>query len=226
MFRSLIKVPIIAAVLLLVAWGLSFLVPSLTVLKLLHVLAAILLGGGLLGVLMSDLRARAAKSLTLLVDSIEAMLGFYYRLVVPGSLLILLSGFSMVFSYYGWAALEIPWLAGMLVLFVFEFLEGHLIMKFHYLKLRKGVEAAKAADGSPEALEEELRARLTTATHFLDVPNFTLIVILGMVRPADWTLFSIGVPIVIALTAWMTYALPRRRPWQAFATPAPAARAA
>ena len=225
MKSTLIKLPIIASVLLVVAWLIGQVLP-LTVLKLLHVLAFILLGAGLLGVLVSDLRARAARQFVLLVDSIEAMLTFYYRLVVPGSLLVLLSGFSMTFGYYGWAFLDTPWLAGMMVLFVFEFLEGHLIMKLHYLKLRAGIDAARQAGASVPALESELRARLTLATHFLDVPNFTLIVILGIVRPTDWTLFGVGVIVVIAITALMARNVPRKLPWNdvdAAAAPAAAA---
>ena len=175
MASTFIKLPIIATVLLSVAWAISKIVPSLLILKLVHVLAVITLGSGLIGVLVSDLRARKAASFALLVDSIEAMLGFYYRLVVPGSLLILLSGFSMVFTYYGWSFMNVPWLGGMMTLFVFEFLEGHIIMKLHYVKLREAIGKAKEANAPVAELEEELRARLTLATHFLDVPNWASI---------------------------------------------------
>jgi uncharacterized membrane protein len=213
MFSALIRLPIIATVLLCVAWLFSHGYPPYPVLKLLHVLAFITLGSGLIGVVVSDLRARRSKSFELLVDSIDAMLLFYYRLVVPGSLLILLSGFSMVFGYYGLSVLQTPWLCGMMVLFVFEFFEGHLIMKAHYIKLRQAVARARAAGNSVPELEDELRSRLTLATHFLDVPNFTLIVILGMLRPSDWTLFTVGVVVVAAITAWLTIYVPRKNPW-------------
>ncbi|WP_372660017.1 DUF2269 family protein [Hydrogenophaga sp.] len=214
MKSTLIKLPIITSVLLCIAFLLGKFMPSFVLLKLLHVLAFITLGSGLIGVVVSDLRARRAADFPLLVDSIEAMLGFYYRLVVPGSMLILLSGFSMVFGYYGWSFMEIPWLAGMMVLFVFEFFEGHLIMKFHYLKLKQGILAAKQANAPVPELEHELRARLTLATHFLDVPNFTLIVVLGIVRPTDWTLFSYGLVLVVAVTTWMAVVIPKRHPWK------------
>jgi hypothetical protein len=213
MKSTLIKLPLIASVLLCIAWVLGQVVPSYTALKLLHVFAFITLGAGLIGVLVTDLRARMSKRFDLLVESIETMLMFYYRVVMPGSLLILLSGFSMIFGYYGWKALDTPWLAGMMVLFVFEFFEGHLIMKFHYLKLKQAVERAKQAGGSVPELDKELRARLTLATHFLDVPNFALIVTLGIVRPNDWTLFSVGITMVIGVTAWMAVVVPRRFPW-------------
>ncbi len=214
MASTFIKLPIIASVLLAVAWLLSWSIPSFLVFKLLHVFAFITLGAGLVGVLVSDVRARKAKSFALLVDSIEAMLAFYYRLVMPGSLLILLSGFAMVFGYYGQAFIDIPWLAGMMVLFVFEFFEGHLIMKLHYIKLREGIEKAKQAGASVPDLERELQARLTLATHFLDVPNFALIVTLGILRPSDWTVFSVGIVLVVAVTAWLMVDVPRRFPWK------------
>ncbi len=213
MTSTLIKLPIIAAVLLGIAWVLGHIVPSYTVLKLLHVFAFITLGAGLVGVLVADLRARMSTRFDLLVDSIDTMLMFYYRVVMPGSLMILLSGFSLVFGYYGLKALEVPWLAGMMVLFVFEFFEGHLIMKFHYLKLKQAVERSRQAGQSVPELDKELRARLTLATHFLDVPNFALIVTLGIVRPDDWTLFTVGVTLVLAVTAWMAIVVPRRYPW-------------
>jgi Predicted integral membrane protein (DUF2269) len=219
MKSTLIKLPLIASLLLCVAWVLGQVVPSYTVLKLLHVFAFITLGAGLVGVLVTDLRARMSTRFDLLVESIETMLMFYYRVVMPGSLLILLSGFSMVFGHYGIKALEIPWLAGMMVLFVFEFFEGHLIMKFHYLKLAQGVQRAKQAGGPVPELDKELRARLTLATHFLDVPNFALIVTLGIVRPTDWTLFYVGIALVIGITAWMAIVVPRRFPW--LKTPSP-----
>ncbi|MBI2724767.1 MAG: DUF2269 family protein [Polaromonas sp.] len=223
MKSTFIKLPIISAVLLTIAWLLGKLIPFYTVFKLLHVLAFVLLGAGLLGVLVSDLRARRAQSLPLLVDSLEAMMTFYYKLVMPGSLGILLSGFTMIFGYYGWTFLDMPWLSGMMVLFVFEFFEGHLIMKMHYLKLREGVAQAKATGGCVPALESELRARLTTATHFLDVPNFALIVVLGILRPTDWTVFAVGLPLVIVVTAWMTNRIPKRLPWQGAFTKSPSA---
>jgi hypothetical protein len=215
MKAALIKLPIVASVLLCIAWLLGQIVPSYAVLKLMHVFAFITLGAGLIGVLVADLRARMSVRFDLLVESIETMLMFYYRVVMPGSLLILLSGFSLVFGYYGLKALEIPWLAGMMVLFVFEFFEGHLIMKFHYLKLKQAVQRARQAGQSVPELDRELRARLTLATHFLDVPNFVLIVTLGVVRPTDWTLFTVGITLVIAVTAWMSIVVPRRFPWLA-----------
>lgn len=214
MKTTLIKLPLVASVLLCLSYVLGKTVPWFSVLKLMHVLALVVLGAGLIGVLVSDLRARRAAEFALLLDSIEAMLTFYYRLVMPGSLMILLSGFSMVFGYYGWAFLDLPWLAGMMVLFVFEFFEGHLIMKLHYVKLRQGIDQARLASAPVPELERELRARLTLATHFLDVPNFALIVTLGIVRPTDWTLFSVGLALVVAVTAWMTLAVPRRLPWK------------
>jgi uncharacterized membrane protein len=218
MISTLVKLPIVASVLLGVAWVLGSFVLPYTVLKLLHAAAFVTLGAGLVGVLVMDLRARMSRRFDLLVESIEGMLMFYYRVVTPGSLLILLSGFSMVFGYYGLKALDIPWLAGMMVLFVFEFFEGHLIMKFHYLKLKQAVERSKQAGASVPELDRELRARLTLATHFLDVPNFALIVALGIVRPSDWTFFSIGLSLVVVFTAWLTWVVPRRYPWLATET--------
>jgi Predicted integral membrane protein (DUF2269) len=216
--KTLVRVPLIAAALLCLAWLISIVMPSHAVLRLLHVLSFVILGAGLIGVLVCDLRARRATTFASMVDAIEALLAFYGRVAVVGSLGVLLSGFSMVFAFYGWTALQLPWLAGMMVLFVFEFLEGHLIMKLHYVKLQRAVARARTVGHNVPELEQELRARLTTAAHFLDVPNLALIIALGVVRPMDWRFFAFGLAVVAGVTAWMTYAIPRRHPWHRFDT--------
>jgi hypothetical protein len=48
--------------------------------------------------------------------------------VVPGALLLLASGtWLTITAYGGWAFLRQPWLAGMVALFAFEFIEGNTI---------------------------------------------------------------------------------------------------
>ncbi|MEZ5956342.1 MAG: DUF2269 family protein [Hyphomonadaceae bacterium] len=214
-WKRLVRIPVVAGLLLGAAWVLSVLLQDFPLfLKFLHVIAFITLGSGLIGVLVSDFRARRSRTFVELLGGLDAVLMFYYRLVVPGSMLILLSGFSMVFAYYSWAALETPWIAGMMVLFIFEFLEGHLFMGFHYFKLRAAsVRAREAGEWTPQ-LEAEVKDRLCVAAHFLDVPNFFLIVSIGVLRPESWTHFMIGVVLVIAVTATLNHLVGKHAPWR------------
>ena len=72
---------------------------------------------------------RHATSPTFLAELAEAVRNitlFYDGLVVPGALLLLGSGTWLIIEFYGgWAFLEVPWLAGMVLLFAFEFVEGN-----------------------------------------------------------------------------------------------------
>ncbi len=60
----------------------------------------------------------------------------YDGLVVPGAVLLLASGAWMIIKFYGgWSFLQISWLAGMIFLFAFEFIEGNTSMLPAYLAL-------------------------------------------------------------------------------------------
>ncbi|CAH0349213.1 DUF2269 family protein [Sphingobium sp. CECT 9361] len=208
------KMPLVTGCLLLLAYLLSRLIVTYEILKFLHVLAFIGLGSGLIGIFLMELQARKATSFQAMADTIAGLLAFYYRLTVPSSMLTLVSGFSLIFGFYGWGFLEMPWLAGMMVLFLFEFLEGHIIMKLHYVRIRDAVAEARKTNEATKALDDELAAGVTNVTHFLDVPNFMLIVALGVLRPASWTFFYAGIAVVIAVTAFATYYIPSRFPWK------------
>ncbi len=97
-------------------------------LKFFHILGAVLMGGGLIGVWMSDLRSRQLHELKSFSEAIRNIAVFYDGLVVPGALLLLFSGTRMIVSCFGgWHFLQFPWLAGMVGLFAFEFIEGNTI---------------------------------------------------------------------------------------------------
>jgi uncharacterized membrane protein len=98
------------------------------VLKFIHIVGAILIGAGLIGVFFADLRSRQLRDLPVFAEAIRAIAVFYDGLVVPGALLLLASGTWLIASdYNGWAFLELPWLVGMIGLFLFEFVEGNTV---------------------------------------------------------------------------------------------------
>jgi Predicted integral membrane protein (DUF2269) len=62
---------------------------------------------------------------------------FYDGLVVPGALLLGSGTWLIVELYSGWAFWQVPWLAGMVLLFAFEFIEGNTITRRYFMRLRR-----------------------------------------------------------------------------------------
>ncbi|MGH8659664.1 MAG: DUF2269 family protein [Gammaproteobacteria bacterium] len=65
-----------------------------TLLKFVHVLGAILIGGGLIGVWVSDLRSRQVRHLPEFAEAIRNIAVFYDGVVVPGALILLGLGYG------------------------------------------------------------------------------------------------------------------------------------
>ncbi len=171
------------------------------------------MGAGLIGVWYADLRARQSRELTLFAEAVRQMAVFYDGLVVPGALLLLGSGAWLVADVYGgWASLGMPWLAGMVALFAFEFVEGNTVTRLYFVRLRRLAQAALAAGAAPPELERVRSRHLPTFTHFLDVPIFFVLVALGSIRPSTWTLFAVGTLLAVAVATALTLAVPRLYP--------------
>jgi Predicted integral membrane protein (DUF2269) len=179
-------------------------------LRLGHLIGLILIGAGLIGVFLADIRTRQASTLPVFAEAVRNIALFYDGLVVPGALLLLGSGTWLIIAYYdGWAFLQVPWLAGMVLLFAFEFVEGNIITRLYFLKLRRlSLEALRQGDFTAELAR--VRAEpVPTFTHFLDLPILLLIVSLGALRPDTWTHFLVGAAVAIAVALALTLALPR-----------------
>ena len=151
------------------------------------------MGAGLIGVWYADLRSRQVRELPLFAESIRQIAVFYDGLVVPGALLLLGSGTWLIVTVYGgWAFLGMPWLAGMVALFTFEFVEGNTITRLYFMRLRRLTTAALAHGSTTPELERARQEHLPTFTHFLDLPILFVIVALGAMRPNTWALFLVG----------------------------------
>ncbi len=95
-------------------------------LKFAHILGAMLIGTGLIGVWVSDPRSRQLRDLRVFSEAIRNIAVFYDGVVVPGALVLLASGTWMIAEFYGgWDFIKAPWLAGVVGLFAFEFVEGN-----------------------------------------------------------------------------------------------------
>lgn len=185
------------------------------ILKFLHLLGLTLMGAGLIGVWYADLRSRQVQDLPVFAETVRSIAVLYDGLVVPGALLLLGSGtWLIVIAYGGWAFLGMPWLAGMVALFAFEFIEGNTITRLYFMRLRRLTREAVEQGRVTEELEAARREHVATFTHFLDIPILFVIVALGAMRPNDWTLFAVGTTLVLVAAAILTLVIPRLYPFE------------
>jgi Predicted integral membrane protein (DUF2269) len=160
------------------------------------------------------MRSRQVRDLKLFAQAVTLIAVFYDGLVVPGALLLLGSGTWLIISYYnGWSFLAVPWLAGMVFLFAFEFIEGNTITRLYFMRLRRLAREALAAERMTPELARARREQLASFTHFLDIPILVVIVSLGALRPNDWTQFFVATALAVAVASLLNYAIPRIYPW-------------
>lgn len=182
-------------------------------LKFAHVLGAVLIGGGLIAVWLSDLRSRQVCELPQFAEAVRNIAVFYDGVVVPGAVLLLVSGTWLIVEFFGgWEFLKIPWLAGMVVLFTFEFIEGNTVTRRYFLRLRRLTGDALKAGSFTRELELARAESLPTFTHFLDLPILFVIVALGVIRPTTWTLFIVGIAAAVFIAGVLTIYIPRLYP--------------
>jgi uncharacterized membrane protein len=183
-------------------------------LKLAHIIGAILIGSGLIGVWICDLRSRQSCELVRFSEAVRNIAVFYDGVVVPGALILLASGTWMIVEFFGgWNFVAVPWLAGMVFLFVLEFIEGNTITRLYFVRLRRLTQEALQAGAFTPELEKARAENLPSFTHCLDLPMLFLIVTLGALRPDNWRLFVVGLAVALAIAAAFTIALPRLYPW-------------
>ena len=183
-------------------------------LKFFHILGAVVMGGGLIGVWMSDLRSRQLRELKPFSEAVRNIAVFYDGLVVPGALLLLFSGTWMIVSSFGgWNFLQLPWLAGMVGLFAFEFIEGNTITRLYFMRLRRLTRSALDLGRVTPELQRARGEPVPTFTHFLDLPILFLIIALGAMQPTTWTLFFSGLIASVGLATALTLVIPRLYPW-------------
>jgi predicted integral membrane protein DUF2269 len=186
------------------------------ILRYVHLLGLTLMGAGLIGVWYTDLRSRQVRHLDLpLFGELIRQIGvFYDGLVVPGALLLLGSGTWLIVTVYGgWAFLGMPWLAGMVALFAFEFIEGNTITRLYFMRLRRLTKVALEQGLVTRELESARREHLPTFTHFLDLPLLFVIIALGAMRPNTWALFLAGTVLAVVAATVLAVAIPRMYPF-------------
>ena len=184
------------------------------VLKLLHIVGAILIGGGLIGVWVADMRSRQLRDLSAFSEAVRNIAVFYDGVVVPGALILLASGTWLIAEFFGgWSFVRLPWLAGMVYLFAFEFIEGNTITRLYFMRLRRLTREALSVGSFTPQLERARAEKVPTFTHFLDLPILFLIVGLGALKPGGWALFVAGSLVALAVATALTLVIPRLYPW-------------
>lgn len=183
-------------------------------LKFTHILGAILMGSGLVGVWMADMRSRQLRELHQFAEAVRNIAVFYDGLVVPGALLLLASGTWLIVEFYGgFGFLGIPWLAGMVTLFLAEFIEGNTVTRLYFMRLRRMTRVALEEGAFTPELERERGKIVPSFTHFLDLPVLTLIIALGSLKPTTWTLLIAGSLTAVVVASALTFWIPRLYPW-------------
>jgi len=185
-----------------------------TLLKFAHVLGAILIGGGLISVWLSDLRSRQLHELPQFSEAVRNIVVFYDGVVVPGAVLLLVSGAWLIVEQFGgWNFINIPWIAGMVFLFAFEFIEGNIITRLYFMRLRRLTKDALKTGKFTSELERARAESIPTFTHFLDLPMLFLIIALGVIKPDTWALFFVGAVAAILIAVILTIYIPKLYPW-------------
>jgi uncharacterized membrane protein len=179
-----------------------------------HLIGLVLIGAGLIGVFVSDLRSRQVCDLRLFAEAIRYVGLFYDGLVVPGAVLLLLTGAWLTWMVWGgWNFLDIPWLAGMVGLFAFEFIEGNTVTRLYFVRVRRLTKVSLEQGGVTPELERARHRHLPTFTHFLDIPILLVIVSLGALRPDTWSQFVVGTGLAVLTATVLTITLPQLYPW-------------
>ncbi|CAA6604316.1 conserved membrane hypothetical protein [Rhodospirillaceae bacterium LM-1] len=184
-------------------------------LRLAHVLGLVLMGAGLVGVFVCDLRSRQCSDLALFSQMVNLIALFYDGIVVPGALLLLGSGVWMIANHHGgWEFLDTPWLVGMVALFAFEFIEGNTVTRLYFLRMRRlCAQSLEQRDWTAQLLDERGQ-RLASFTHFLDLPMLFAIVALGVLRPTSWSAFLAGCLLALSVATFLFFLMPRLYPWR------------
>ena len=177
------------------------------ILKYAHFLGLMLMSGGLIWVFVSDLRSRQIHELCRFAETVRNIQIFYDGLVVPDAALLFASGSWLIVSYYGgWKFLETPWLAGMVALFTFEFIEGNTVTRQYFVKLRRATRCAVDLGFHTPELEKIRAENVPAFTHFLDIPLLLVIIALGVFRPDNWNFAIFGVVTALVVAGLMTTA--------------------
>jgi uncharacterized membrane protein len=177
-------------------------------LRYLHFIGFILVGGGLAAVFVSEWRGYGAKRTVIFAEAAYYTAIFYDYIVVPGALIVATTGPLLIWML-GLSYFDTPWLTGMWGLFLFEFIEGNTVTRVQFRRTLR-VSRALAED---QPLTDEIRGDARTFVgrfvHFLDLPMVSVIVFCGVVRPDSWSVVGIAIGVAIVAALVLMQVIPR-----------------
>lgn len=185
-----------------------------------HALGALVLGIALAGSWLAGQRLRRAKTAGAVARAAARKNALERALLLPGVVLLGASGAWLVVSHYGgWNFVRVPWLAGMVALFVFQSVWANTAGRAYGVRLNRLLAGKREADPLSPELRRALAEPLATFGHHLELPLFALIVALGVLRPMQWSLFATGCAVAtgVALAA-TAYGGGTRRPASSFSS--------
>ncbi len=158
-----------------------------------HLLGAAGLGAAVVALWFADRRIAQARDCGTIARAGRSAEAVGKRLLLPAVLLLALSGVWLVVSYYGWAFVQLPWLAGMALLFVFQSVWANTVTRAHAQRLGQLLAGMRATDRVTPELERARRAPPARFGQQLEPLLFTLILAFGLLRPMDWATVVAGV---------------------------------
>jgi uncharacterized membrane protein len=177
-------------------------------LRYLHYIGFMFIGGGLLAVWVSEWRGYSATRTVLFAEASYYTAILYDFVVVPGALLQIVTGPLLIWKL-GVGYFELPWLTAMWCLFLFEFIEGNTITRVQFRRTLKVSKALPEDQPLTEAKREEARTLLGRFVHFLDIPMVSVIVYCGVVRPDSWLVIGGAIGAAIAAALALMFTVPR-----------------
>lgn len=179
-----------------------------TLLKFLHIVGFVVLGGGLLAVFVSELRAYGTDDIAIFAEAARYTMVFYDALVVPGAVFLAISGVLLIFEL-GLGFFDDPWLVGMWALFAFELIEGNTVTRIQFRRTLRVSRKALAEGQLTPQLRREARTPLGRFTHFLDIPLLGVIIYCGAVRPSTWLEIIIALICAVFVSLILATVIPR-----------------
>ena len=171
-----------------------------------HLLGALMLGVAIAAGVVTDARARRAPTVAQLADALRRETLFQQRLLLPGIVLLLVSGVALVVVYYGgWSFLGLPWLAAMVLLYALEGLRANTLSRRHAVRLRQLAARAVALGRLTPELDRARRDRQAIFARLLELAAFLLMLALGIFRPQSWATIGAGVLAGLLAAAVATY---------------------
>ena len=177
-------------------------------LRFLHFVGFVCIGGGLLAVFVSELRAYRTRDPAVFAEAAWYTARFYDAVVLPGAALVALSGLLLIYEL-GLGYFSEPWLVGRWGLFLFEFLEGNTVTRIQFRRTLRRSQEIRHNAALSDIDRERARTPLGQVAHFLDLPLFLAMVYFGVTRPDSRAAVLATTGVAVAAAVLLTLTVPR-----------------